>query len=352
MDRSSPYTSPKPSIRQITDVIPPYALNKKSPIKHVPVKEIRDAVTQGSAGEQPLSAFMIDPKYLSQAKKQDLQAAPQQYQMASPNFHATMAGTLASDRIRRPRMVSDHLFDADEEKPRPKRNLAVMGALAAMGALIARKFGDFADLVSNAWQRLRHHHSNMHYSLSTGAHTKRFGLTGAPARFAVPLALVGLLVGLGLFSSLFVPSPSTPNDTGRQAQENQNGNSGVVTDPGQTQNDSGNPQNQDSRPTQSGDSPPSTGTSTPAQNNQTAVQPSTPLPVGGRGGGEVPPVDVNTSDVQITDTSVPANDPDAPTTTTDQTAVLQPSDDTGVVGGRGAGEDEALIIQPGDTPAK
>lgn len=308
--------------------------------------------------EEPLSPYMINPKYLADTS-----------QPAGQRFHDAIAMPMAADRIRRPRMISvqddsdvqerrmrtdaGQADRAQSQKPaaatsnRPKSFLATLGLgglVAGIAAWWARArwaavsgFGHVRDAsaagwsraggaAGAAWGRIHDRTRKIDYSSRTGA--RRRGIAGVAPKLPIVLPLMAILAVLavgaltGTFENFSAGNGSQANngDTqvgGRGAGEDANqpgagtGSNGATTEdaaPGSTAGGSAAGVNQPGTTTGTPAGPSSQATAGTATPTPTAPD-GTPLPVGGRGAGD-PAIDPATGHFIDPTTGLPI-DPNA-----------------------------------------
>jgi hypothetical protein len=302
-----------------------------------------EAIEPGTNREEPLSAFMIDPKYLPKQQPQaDREPALQGAAPAmrtvprdprsdgeSKNFYEALAVPMAADRIRRTRpSMSIPIRDLNAEnfweEDRPQDTHHSLGARAGMafGAVAAALAGGLElirDGGTKAWKWASHLGERPDYSMERGTRQQRVSGISPYWALIVPLATILAVLALGAATGSFSRPPSTPsspsgptNPGASNGASTQNGsadgtsgsgsgNGGSTSGPGTTGQQNGSAATQQnsgtspSTPVQpngssSGSASGAPGTTTPTSPSIT-IGPSG-LPVGGRGGGDEAPVGV------------------------------------------------------------
>lgn len=287
--------------RRIDDVQPRPA--PKPEVHHIAVGESVEVKTKYS----PLSAYMVNSKYIDPnahlAPKRPLGALKQNshtvrtarpalrpqaaFYDRAPGFAAEGAGI--TDRIRRSGRLTPMAAApmgaslAGHHDDSPSHFAKASAAIAAFFLLMREKLAFAKDFIARKMQHFKLTHPRVHYSALHGAIVKKFGMRDAWFKLAVPVFLMASLLALGIFNGIMAPGERTFNPSG-------SGNSGVGSD---------NPTVQ-VRPPGGTSGGTSTQTGTNAANGQvqgsagsqlqpSQTDPTTGLPVGGRGGGTATP---------------------------------------------------------------
>lgn len=310
--------------RRIDDVRP-FSGPIKMPepeVHHIPIAESVEVKTKYS----PLSAYMVNSKYINpdaptlpkrplgqergqtmrQERVQTWQPSPtrEQIQQARPIrtinqrqavFHDRLAGQETMDRIRRPMRLAVAAGYAPlaaaggtaytgrhEEGPSLLTKVgAFLAPVAAFFVLAKDKLFGSKDHLAKAAGHMRGLDPRVHYTALQGAVTRTYGMRASWFRVAVPLFVLASVLTVVAFNNVLAPSSETDN-------------------PAVTDNSAGTSDGTTSVPLGSSDGSPSQGATSPQNGTGIAgqmqgangsglqssgVDPSTGLPVGGRGGG-------------------------------------------------------------------